>query len=165
MPDRTEPSTSVDQSSTWPHVSDASRAIGPVLGAYPAAPDEAVEVARAANEAIRVLNHATLHANDCPVLREPSDAYRLMAEMGQLASRLPQLLTQISAFLQRQLQHGLVTVEGGEYRGDPFGAVGTASHELEGPACRSARSLATSLEAGREAIAFAAGEGRKPPTP
>jgi len=129
----------------------------------PATPAEALEFARAANEAIRTLNHATRHSNHCPALRYPADAYLLIAALGQLASRLPQLLAQISAFLQRQLQHGLVSVEGGEYVGDPLGAVGTAGHQLEGPATRAAQALATSLDIGREAIAFASYDRPKSP--
>jgi len=135
------------------------------IGPMADSPAEALALARAANEAIRSLNHATGDATDCPALRHPSDAYRLIAELGQLAGRLPQLLTQISAFLQRQLQHGLVSVEGGEHVGDPFGAVGTASHQLEGPACRAARSLARSLDTGREAIAFASSNSPNPSAP
>ena len=144
----TEPTSDTQQAPSQPH---------------PATPAEALEFARAANEAIRTLNHATRHSNDCPALRYPADAYLLIAELGQLASRLPQLLAQISAFLQRQLQHGLVSVEGGEHVGDPLGAIGTASNQLEGPATRAAQTLATSLDIGREAIAFASYDGPEPP--
>ena len=126
-------------------------------------PTGAVDLAHTASEVIRVLNHATRHTHDCPALRYPADAYGLVVELGQLASGLPQLFTQVSAFLQQQLQHGLVSVEGGEHVGDPFGAVGTASHQLEGPASQAARSLATSLDAAREAIAFAGYNGPERP--
>lgn len=107
-----------------------------------------------ASEAIRALNHATLPADGYPALGYSSDAYYLLGALAELARRLPQLLEQISAFLQRQLQLDLVMVDGGEFAGDPLAAIGTACHELEDRARHSARCLADALGAAQQAVAF-----------
>jgi hypothetical protein len=122
---------------------------------YPVTPDAARALADSASEAIRALNHATLPADGFPGLRYPADAYYLLGSLHQLVIRMPQLLEQVSAFLQRQLQFDVVTVDGGEFAGDPLAAVGTASHDLEGCAPQAARLLASAIEAARQAIAFA----------
>jgi hypothetical protein len=65
------------------------------------------------------------------------------------------LLEQISAFLQRQLQLDLIHVDGGEFNGDAFGAIGTASHELESEGLVALRSLTDAIDRARQAIAYA----------
>jgi hypothetical protein len=113
------------------------------------------QIADDAAEAIRTLNLATHPGDGSPGLAAPADACYLLGAMHQLVDRLPQLLVQLSAFLQRQLQQDVIAVDGGEFYGDPLGAVGTASHHLEASAIAAARSLATALDAARAAIAYA----------
>lgn len=122
---------------------------------YNLSPAETREIADEAAEAIRALCHATLPADGFPGLEYPVDAYHVLGSLELLASRLPQLLTQLAAFLQRELQADLVTIAGGEFYGDPLGAIGTASEELEGVAVQTARQLAEAIDAAQQAIAFA----------
>lgn len=119
-------------------------------------PEDARTLADEAAEAIRLLNQATLPADNYPCLAYASDAYNLLSALHELSSRMPQLLTQIAAFLMCQLQLDVVTIEDGEFIGDPFGAVGAASHQLEGPATSAARDLARTIDRARQAVAFAA---------
>lgn len=118
-------------------------------------PAQARAIADLASEAIRALNHATLSADGCPGLDYPSDAYHLIGALHQLTGRLPQLFGQLSAYLQRELQHDRVAVDGGPFAADPFGAIGTACAELEGQATAAARRLSAALDAAQQAIAFA----------
>lgn len=125
------------------------------MASYLLTPDDARALANQASEAIRVLNHATLPANGCPGLSSPSDAYRMVGTLAELASRMPQLLEQVSAFLQRQLQLDRVAVDHGAFAGDPFGAICTASDALERCATADARRLAKALDVAQQAVAFA----------
>ena len=133
------------------------------MTSYPMTPDDVRRLALEASEAIRVLNHATMPANGCPGLAYPSDAYTVVGALAELAGRLPQLLEQTSVFLQRQLQFDLIDVDGGEFAGDPLGAVGTASHALESCAARSAQHVAGALMRAQQAIAFATFNGENAP--
>jgi hypothetical protein len=126
---------------------------------YTTTPAEARAIADDASEAIRALNNATHPADWCPGLQYPADAYDVLGSLHELAYRLPQLVAQISTFLQRQLQHDLVAVDGGECVGDSLGAIGTASHHLEGPATQAAHRLADALDVAQQAIAFASYAG------
>jgi hypothetical protein len=118
-------------------------------------PTEARAIADLASEAIRALNHATLYADGCPGLEYPSDAYQLVGAMHQLATRLPQLFEQLSAYLQRELQHERIAIDCGPFAADPLGAIGTACAELEGDATTAARRLSSALDTAQQAIAFA----------
>ena len=64
----------------------------------PHSPEYTAEVADAAAEAIRVLNHAT---GGTEALTYPNDVDRLISVLETLASRLPQLFDQIQANLVR----------------------------------------------------------------
>lgn len=125
-------------------------------GSHLITPAATQRLADNAAEAIRALNHATLPADGFPGLQHPCDAYYLLGALQQLAFRLPQLLAQLSAYLQRELQYDAIAFADGPFIGDPFGAVGTASHALEDIAVRAARTLATAVNTAHEAIAFAA---------
>jgi hypothetical protein len=61
----------------------------------------------------------------------------------------------MSAFLQRALQLDAIAVNDGQFVGDSLGAVGTASHQLEGRAIEGAHMLAAAIDEARQAIAFA----------
>jgi hypothetical protein len=126
-------------------------------------PAHARIAADTASEAIRALNHATQPADGFPGLSSTVDAYRLLGALQELADRMPQLLEQISAYLQRQLQLGLVDVDDGPHIGDPLTAIGTASNALEGQAIVGATRLAAALELAHQTIAWTATtSGAKP---
>ena len=125
-------------------------------------PFQAHSVASHASEDIRTLIRATYPADGFSCLRYPNDVYALLGSMTELAERLPQLLVQLSSFLQRQLQQDVLIVEDGNFRRDALGAVGTAGHQLEGAAVHAARELAAALSVARQAIAFVTHTGSGP---
>ena len=125
-------------------------------------PTQARAIAESANEAIRALNRGTHPADGFASLQYPNDVYVVLGSLTQLTERLPQLLVQLSAFLQLQLQQDVLDVDDGHFGGDPLGAVGTASQQLEHRAVQAARRLATALDAGRQAIAFVSHTGADP---
>lgn len=125
------------------------------MDVYPISPARTLAIADEASDAVRGLNHATHPADGFPGLEYPANAYYLLGVLSQLASRVPQLIEQISAFLQCQLQHNVIAIDDGQYRDDPLAAVGTASHLLEGQAATAARHLADALTTAQQAIAFA----------
>lgn len=118
-------------------------------------PEDARALADDASQTIRALNLATLPADGCPGLVHPTDAFDVIGALAELARRLPQLLEQVSAFLQRQLQLDLVAVDDGDFAGDPLGAIGTAAHALEHDGRAHAQRLAAALARAQQAVAFA----------
>ncbi|MDF4250451.1 hypothetical protein [Streptomyces sp. WMMB303] len=70
------------------------------------------ELAQAAADAVRNLNHAT-HANgsskSCEGLEYPGDAYAVLGALKELTQRLPQTCGQIGAFLETQHRDGHLT--------------------------------------------------------
>jgi hypothetical protein len=111
------------------------------------------ELADSAAEAIRSLNHATFPGTDG--LQFPSDAYDVIASLGLLAARLPQLLGQLDHWLTRQVETGRVAVDGGDYAGDPQAAAAVASHWLD-HARINAAALHHALDAAQQAVAYMA---------
>jgi hypothetical protein len=103
-------------------------------------------LAHAAAEAIRDLNHATRHQDS---LAQPADAYELIGTLSLTASRLPQLITQISAYLSHALGGGRLGHDLGE---DPVPAVDGAVIFL-GDARMSAAALAGDLDAACQHLA------------
>jgi hypothetical protein len=103
-------------------------------------------LAHAAAEAIRDLNHATRHQGS---LAQPGDAYALIGALFLTASRLPQLITQISAYLNHALAGGRL---GHDLSEDPAPAVDGAVIFLGG-ARRSAAALAGDLDAAQQQLA------------
>jgi flavorubredoxin len=88
----------------------------------PHSPEYSRQVANAAAEAVRVLNHATLnHAAEA--LRYPSDADAVIEALATMAARLPQLLEQIADWLSQQGADGRLAVTHGPYGGYPGEAV------------------------------------------
>jgi len=108
-------------------------------------------LAHAAAEAIRDLNHATRHHDS---LAQPGDAYELIGTLFLTASRLPQLITQISAYLNRALAGGRLGHDLGE---DPALAVDGAVIFL-GDARLSAGALADDLDAAQQQLALINGQ-------
>jgi len=61
----------------------------------------AADLSDTAAEAIRGLNHATHPGNGAPGLTYPGDAYTTVANLKDLAGRLPQSFEQLLAFLDQ----------------------------------------------------------------
>lgn len=81
------------------------------------------EVAEAAAEAVRVLNHATLSAGS-GALRYPSDVDAVLRSLSSMAARLPQLLGQLSRWLAEENAVARVQMDRGtRYEGRPDEAV------------------------------------------
>ena len=104
-------------------------------------------LAHAAAGAIRGLNHATRHQDS---LAQPGDAYELIGALFLTAARLPQLITQISNWLDHALAGGRLGHDLGE---DPALAVDGAVIFLGG-ARTSAAALAGDLDAAWQQLAL-----------
>lgn len=91
-----------------------------------------------AAEAVRALNHATQPGADELVF--PADAYDVTGQLVLLASRLPQALAQLLAFLQTEVRAGRVVIVAGEHAGDTAAALAAVTASLDA-AVASARRL------------------------
>ena len=108
--------------------------------------DDTIALARTAAGAIRGLNHATR----CDAgLGQPAAAYDILGALSLAASRLPQLLTQITVYLDRALAAGRLGHDLGE---DPAAAIDAAAIFL-GDARTSATALAGDLDAAQQQLA------------
>jgi hypothetical protein len=116
---------------------------------------DSVTLARTAAEAIRGLNWTT---NSAAGLDQPSAAYDITGALSLAASRLPQLITQISAYLSHALRNGQLGHDLGE---DPALAVDGAVIFL-GDARMSAAALAGDLDAAQQQLALINGNPRTP---
>jgi hypothetical protein len=106
-----------------------------------------------AAEAVRALNHASLPGAGGLVF--PADAYDVTGQLALLASRLPQALAQILAFLQAEVKAGRVAVVAGEHAGDP-GAMLTAVTASLDSAAAAARRLHQALDSAQNQLTWAA---------
>jgi hypothetical protein len=112
----------------------------------------ACEHAEAAAEAIRAINHVTLHDAALPY---PSDAYRLIGELSTLAERLPQALQQTAQRISRWQQAAELGIDPGTvYAGDPDRAAVEAVVGLHAAAI-AAGQLRDALSQARRAITYA----------
>jgi hypothetical protein len=114
-------------------------------------PDETLALARAAAEAVRGLNHATLGADG---LGQPSDAYAVLGELSLTASRIPQLLGQVGRWLAAALAAGRLGCDDGT---EPAAAVSGAWLFIS-DARASAASLARDLEQAQQQLAAVNGQ-------
>ncbi len=112
----------------------------------PHSPDYTAEVGNALAEAVRVLNYATRRGEDG--LEYPGDAYTLLGNLHTATSRLPQLLAQVTEFLDGWQASGQLASSDG----DPSMLAARAAFEL-GEAHTLARNLTSSLQAAQNAIA------------
>jgi hypothetical protein len=112
--------------------------------------DDTVALARTAAEAIRGLNWTT---NRDAGLDQPSAAYDVIGALSLAASRLGQLLTQITGYLNRSLQAGRLGHDLGE---DPAPSINGAGVFL-GDARLSAAALAGDLSQAQEQLAYVNG--------
>jgi hypothetical protein len=118
-------------------------------------PDGTLALARAAAEAIRSLNHATLGGDS---LGQPSDACAVLGELSLTASRIPQLLGQIGRWLASALAGGRLGCDDGT---DPAAAVSGAWLFIS-DARASAASLARDLEQAQQQLAAVNGPPSRP---
>ena len=117
--------------------------------------DDTVALARTAAEAIRGLNHATRRDAG---LGQPSVAYDVLGALSLAASRLPQLTTQITRYLNRSLTAGQLGHDLGE---DPSLWVDGAVIFLS-DARLSAAALAGDLDAAQQQLSLINGHPRTP---
>jgi putative transposase len=108
--------------------------------------DDTITLARVAAEAIRGLNHTTRHDAG---LDQPSVAYDTIGALSLAASGLPQLVTQITGYLEGALQAGLLGHDLGE---DPAPDVSGAGIFLD-DARLHADALAGSLNEAQQQLA------------
>jgi hypothetical protein len=114
---------------------------------------DSVLLARTAAEAIRGLNHATRQEAG---LGQPSVTYDIIGALALAASRLGQVFTQITGWLDQALAAGRLGHDLGE---DPAGAAGAAAIFL-GDAGLSAAALAGDLNQARQQLALINGRPR-----
>jgi hypothetical protein len=108
--------------------------------------DDTLRLARTAAEAIRGLNWLTR----CDAgLDQPSVAYDVTGALMLAASRLPQLITQITSYLDRALAAGRL---GHDFSEDPATAVEATAIFLS-DARTSAAALASDLDAAQQQLA------------
>lgn len=88
-------------------------------------PGRTLHLAETLASIVRCLNHDTRHRE---ALRYPSDADRVIRELAAAASRLPQLLGQVSRWLDGEYEEGRVGLDGS---GDVSVAVLQATARLE----------------------------------
>jgi hypothetical protein len=114
---------------------------------------DTLALARAAAEAIRGLNHATRYDAG---LDQPSAAYDLTGALMLAASRLPQLLTQITRYLDRALAAGQLGHDHGDDPASSIHAAGIFLHDARA----SAAALAGDLDAAQQQLALINGRPR-----
>ncbi|MHB1596712.1 MAG: hypothetical protein ACYCO9_14035 [Streptosporangiaceae bacterium] len=112
------------------------------------------ELAGQAAEAVRALNHATLPG--AGGLQYPAGAYEVTGQLSVLASRLPQALAQLLAFLTEQANAGQIAVVAGQHQGDPAAMLAAVAADLH-TAAASARRLHQALDAAQNHLTWAAG--------
>jgi hypothetical protein len=117
--------------------------------------DEALALARAAAEAIRSLNHATLGGEG---LGQPSDACEVLGELSLTASRIPQFLGQVGRWLAAALAAGLLGCDDGT---DPAAAVSGAWLFIS-DARASAAALAEALGQAQQQLSAVNGQPSRP---
>jgi hypothetical protein len=111
------------------------------------------QLAADAAESVRALNHATLPGTGGLVF--PADAYDVTGALGLLASRLPQALAQLLAFLRAEVQAGRVVIVAGDHAGDPAAVLAAVTATLDS-AVVSARRLHQALDAAQNQLTWAA---------
>ncbi len=115
--------------------------------------DSPAALAGQAAEAVRALNHATLPGS-CG-LAFPADAYDVTGALALLASRLPQALAQLQAFLRTEIAAGRVAIVAGEHAGDPAAVLTAVTASLDSAAA-SARRLHQALDTAQNNLTWAA---------
>ena len=118
--------------------------------------DDTLALARTAAEAIRGLNWTTR----CDAgLDQPSVAYDVTGALSVAASRLPQLLSQLTRWLEAALAAGRLGCDRG---GDPFWSIRAAAIFLD-DARASAAALASDLSQAQQQLAVVNGNPEEQP--
>ena len=112
----------------------------------PHGPDYTRDLGNALAETVRCLNYATL--GDAPGLEDPADAYSLLGALYTATERLPQLVTQLVAFLAQQGGTGSVADDHGR---DAETQVAEASYHL-GHAHGASTALTKALQQAQQSI-------------
>ncbi|WP_103502303.1 MULTISPECIES: hypothetical protein [unclassified Streptomyces] len=99
----------------------------------------AADAARAAGEAVRVVNHLTIRASAAAEWEMPGDAYTVVGALAALAERLPQSLDQSAALVDRLNTAGRLRHDSGD---DDQLRVDAAAFAIE---CREAAVMAGQL--------------------
>jgi hypothetical protein len=113
----------------------------------PHSPEYTVTVANALAECVRVLNHAT-RSDDA--IGYPGAVYQVLGAVYTATGRLPQLLSQLSGWLERATEAGRLAEH---QHGDVIAAVATAQDALARATAQFAP-VTSALEAAQQAIAF-----------
>ncbi len=113
----------------------------------PHSPEYTVTVAHALAESVRVLNHATRSAD---AIDYPATVYQVLGALYTATGRLPQLLGQLSRWLEREAEAGRLAES---RHGDVIAAVATGEDALA-RASRQILAVTAGLEAAQQAIAF-----------
>lgn len=111
----------------------------------PRDPQYVLEVAEAAPEAVRTLNHLTFAHSS---LQYPSEADRLLHYLSSAVGGYPQLLGQVMAWLEAEQQAGRVRVADGQFVDNPAGAIDMVRAKLDA-AREAAEALWSALHAAR----------------
>jgi hypothetical protein len=106
-----------------------------------------------AAESVRGVNHATRPG--AGGLAFPADAYDVTGALSLLASRLPQALAQLHAFLQSEVKAGRVVIVAGPDAGDPAAMLAAVTGSLDA-AVAAARRLHQALDAAQNQLTWAA---------
>lgn len=118
----------------------------------------AIELAEAAAEAVRGLNHATL-PNGADGLQYPSGTYRTLRELVTLANRLPQAVQQLRTVMEQQhASRHVEIVAGTRYAAATAAEVGGATVFMQ-VADQLAVPLGAALGEASEALAYASCSG------
>jgi hypothetical protein len=91
----------------------------------PDVPTRAAEAAQAAEEAMRAAVHCTDASTDWPGLSEAADVYAVLGALGYSLELLPQLLAQLTSWLEAHAED--LVVDGG---GTPHDRLATVGEEL-----------------------------------
>ena len=116
-------------------------------------PERTLQLAETMAGIVRTLNHATRHHE---ALKYPSDADRLIRELSLAASRLPQLLGQVSAWLEAEQAAGRIVMAAGSRYPSSVLAAEVARMRLE-QAQAHARVLQQALDAAASVTSDMAG--------
>jgi hypothetical protein len=111
------------------------------------------ELAAEAAESVRALNHATRPGSGGLVF--PADAYDVTGALSLLASRLPQALAQLLAFLRAEVSAGRVIIVAGAHTGNSAEMLTAVTASLDA-AVASARKLHQALDAAQNQLTWAA---------
>jgi hypothetical protein len=112
-----------------------------------------------AAESVRALNHATMPGTGGLVF--PADAYDVTGALSLLASRLPQALAQLQAFLHAEVEAGRVAIVAGDHTGDPAAVLAAVTASLD-TAATSARWLHQALDTAQNQLTWAAASEATP---